>query len=91
MEVTMWIEKDEWDMRQAQNETSLHYVVGKSENLRLKNADVEGRIHVCVCVCVCVFCVNWVHLDQDRVQWWGLENLLMSYWIVENPGNFLTS
>jgi len=55
-------------MRQAQNETSLHYVVGKSENLRLKNADVEGRIHVCVCVCVCVFCVNWVHLDQDRVQ-----------------------
>ena len=82
-------------MQQAQNETCLQYVVGKSENLRLKNADVEGRIHVCcvyVCVCVCVVlcCVKWVRLDQDRVQWWGLANLIMSYWTVENPGNFLT-
>jgi hypothetical protein len=72
-------------MQQAQNETCLQYVVGKSENLRLKNADVEGRIHVCsVCVCV-LCCVKWVRLDQDRVQWWGLANLLMSNWIVENP------
>jgi len=77
-------------MQQAQSETCLQYVVGKCENLTRLNAEVEGRIHVC-CVCfVCVCCVNWVRLDQDRVQWWGLANLLMSYWIVENPGNFLT-
>jgi hypothetical protein len=38
----------------------------------------------------CVCCVNWVRLDQNRVQWWALAILLPSYWILENPCNILT-
>lgn len=33
----------------------------------------------------------WIHLAQDSGHWWTLVNILMSLWVAQNPGNFLSS
>jgi hypothetical protein len=35
--------------------------------------------------------VNWIHLAQDRDQWWVLVNTVMNLWVPQNAGNFLTT
>jgi len=35
--------------------------------------------------------VDWIHLTQDRDQWWALVNTVMSLWVPERTENFLTS
>jgi hypothetical protein len=25
--------------------------------------------------------VDWIHLAQDRVQWWALVNMVMNLWV----------
>jgi len=34
--------------------------------------------------------VDWMHLAQDRDQWWALVNTLISLWVPQKAGNFLT-
>jgi hypothetical protein len=31
--------------------------------------------------------VNWIHLTQDRDQWWALMTTVMNLWVPLNPGN----
>jgi hypothetical protein len=26
-------------------------------------------------------CVNWMHLAEDREQWWALVNTVMNHWV----------
>jgi len=26
-------------------------------------------------------CVNWMHLAEDREQWWALVNTVMNFWV----------
>lgn len=68
----------EWDMF-----TIRSWKIWKFKTEKRRRRRQNTRV-LCVCVCV-LCCVKWVRLDQDRVQWWGLANLLMSNWIVENP------
>jgi hypothetical protein len=35
--------------------------------------------------------VDWIHLAQDRNQWWALVNMVMSLQVIYRVGNFLTS
>jgi hypothetical protein len=35
--------------------------------------------------------VDWIHLAQDRDQWWSLVNMVMNLWIPLKAGSFLTS
>jgi hypothetical protein len=35
--------------------------------------------------------VDWMHLAQDRDQWWALVNMVMSLLVPEKVGDFLTS
>jgi hypothetical protein len=36
-------------------------------------------------------CVYWIHLAQDRYQWWAVANMIMSLRVPQKAGNFLTS
>jgi hypothetical protein len=33
--------------------------------------------------------MHWIHLAQDRDQWWALVNTIMNLWIPLNVGKFL--
>jgi hypothetical protein len=35
--------------------------------------------------------VDWIHLAQDREQWWAFVNTVMNIWIPHKAGNSLTS
>jgi hypothetical protein len=35
--------------------------------------------------------VDWMHLAQDRDQWWDFVNTLMNLRVPHKAGNFLTS
>jgi len=35
--------------------------------------------------------VEWIHLAQDRYQWYAFVNMVMSLQIPQKAGNFLTS
>jgi hypothetical protein len=35
--------------------------------------------------------VDWMHLAQDRGQWWAVVNTVMNLPVPQNAGNFLTS
>jgi hypothetical protein len=35
--------------------------------------------------------VDWIHLAQDRNQWWSHMNIVMNLWIPQKAGNLLTS
>jgi hypothetical protein len=35
--------------------------------------------------------MNWIHLAQDRDQWWAPVNILMNLWGQQNVGTFLGS
>jgi hypothetical protein len=36
-------------------------------------------------------CMDWMHLVQDRDQWWSLVNTVMYLRFPQKAGNFLTS
>jgi hypothetical protein len=35
--------------------------------------------------------VDWVHLSQERDQWWALVNIVMNLQVPLKAGNFLSS
>jgi hypothetical protein len=35
--------------------------------------------------------VDWMHLAQDRDQWWALVNMVMNLWVPQKAENFLIS
>jgi hypothetical protein len=35
--------------------------------------------------------VDWIHLVQDRDQWWAFVNMMMNLWFLLKGRNFLTS
>jgi hypothetical protein len=36
-------------------------------------------------------CVDWIHLDQDRVPWWAPVNTKTNLWGPQKAGNILSS
>jgi hypothetical protein len=35
--------------------------------------------------------MDWIHLAQDRDQWWAVVNTVMNLWVPYNVGNFSIS
>jgi hypothetical protein len=35
--------------------------------------------------------VDWIHLAQDRDQWWAVVNMVMNLWVPNKVGNFVTN
>jgi hypothetical protein len=35
--------------------------------------------------------VDWMHLTQDRDQWWAVVNTVMNLQVLQQAGNFFTS
>jgi len=35
--------------------------------------------------------VEWIHLAQDRIQWWVLVNMVIKFWVPLEVGYFMTA
>jgi hypothetical protein len=52
--------------------------------------DVYGRIILKWVLQVGFKVVDWIHVTQNRVQWWDLLSTVLNLWIPEKVGLFLT-
>jgi hypothetical protein len=34
--------------------------------------------------------IDWIHVAEDRDQWWALENTALNFQVLYNAGNFLS-